>query len=119
MIPFLNWQYDPWDFKNSSIKDYGWLLLILVGLFIHSKVSFSKKQKAIVRINFGLAIWLVSSLIFSFIYTNASYGRWEWTIFPIVLMMSNIFKNIDSNRTVNLLLGSIFTGGVLIRIFVL
>ena len=118
MIPLLNWQYDSWDLESSSTKDYGWLVLILVVLFIHSKVSFLKKQKAIVRINFGLAIWLVSSLIFSFIFTNASYGRWDWTIFPIVLLMSNIFNNIDSNRTVNLFLGFIFVVGVLLRIFV-
>ena len=119
MIPLLNWQYETWGFESSSIKDYAWLLLILFGLFFHSKVSFSKKQKMAIRINFGLTIWLVSSLIFSFIYTNASYGRWDLTIFPFVLIMSNIFNNIGSNRTINLLLGFIFMAAVLIRIFVL
>ena len=119
MIPLMNWQYETWGFESSSIKDYAWLLLILFGLFFHSKVSFSKKQKMAIRINFGLTIWLVSSLIFSFIYTNASYGRWDLTIFPFVLIMSNIINNIGSNRTVNLLLGFIFMAAVLIRIFVL
>jgi len=111
--------YDPLHFEKCTPADFIWFFFVFVVLIMFRKVVFSRKAISAVQITLGLFFWLLATLLVGFLMKVTPFGRWEWAYFPVALTLSHILNNIESNRTVNLLLSFIFVGGLLLQIFIL
>ena len=113
------WVFSPWDIKTNSFADFIWLFFILMSLFLVIGKENLKKPRLDLQITFGLLLWVLSALVLGFLFTHDSYSRWDWTFCPTVLLISHVFMKMQSDRLINTLLGIIFVGGILTRIFIL
>ncbi len=113
------WQYKPWHLKSIAYTDMVWFFLIFALFLLVVKGNSFVKERIVGQITLGLVLWTVSTVLLGFLFEHNTQGRWDWSFFPAALLFSHVVSNLQKERLINTLIGIIFVGGVLIRIFIL
>jgi len=114
-----SWEFNSWDIQPLSFADSVGGLFIIIVLLLIVRIENLKKSRLLLQTTFGLLLWLLAALVLGFFFSHHTYSRWDWIFCPTVLLISHILMNMKSDRQINMLLGIIFVGGILTRIYIL
>lgn len=114
-----SWAFNPLDIQTLPFADSVRLLFILIAILLTIRRKNFRNSSLIFRTTFGLSLWLLAALVLGFFFKHDAYSRWDWIFCPTVLLISHILMNMKSNRYINILLGIIFVGGILTRIYII